>query len=412
MPGSAKQHEDFTLKRLHVSGRDIQTKGKLYGLILSLAGFAISVNVLPALVTSLIEEFSISINHLGFAFALQYISFFIFSLIYGVFIHKGKRAHEYSIVIALLAAAGALFFLGYINSFLGLIILLIVVGGSGGILESVSSTLISAYESFNSSRFLNLSQFFYCIGAMLSPAITALLFYWNFSITHLGIILAIFIALIAITVLMLISTNTGTSFTVKNREERANPNTIQQTLKSPKRKFIWYLLAMFMYVVAESSLASWIPLFFEKGKQFSLGNAALILTFFWLGVALSRLYYSFAKTRSLKKSMFIHGLIALMFAFSMNFIQSEAFSILCVFGIGFSCGPLWPMILASCRHEFSKPHYVMYLVSTASIGAFTGPLCTSLLITAFGVIQYFSIIGVYILVLMVFLANLIRAKKI
>ncbi|NQT59205.1 MAG: MFS transporter [Bacteroidetes bacterium] len=337
-------------------------------------------NVLPALVTSLIQEFSISVNHLGFAFALQYVSFFIFSLIYGVLIQKWKRAHESSIVISLLATAAALFFLGYINSFFGLIILLVIVGGSGGILESVSSTLISAYEKYNSSRFLNLSQFFYCIGAMLSPAITALLFTWNFSISYLGIILVVFIALIAVAVFILIYSKTGNRESEKTAEETVSRTTIQNESKSPRRKFIWYLLAMFMFVVAESSLASWIPLFFEKGKQISLGNAALILTFFWLGVALGRLYYAFAKTKSLKKSMIIHGLIALLLAFSMNIIQSEALSILCVFGIGLSCGPLWPMLLASCRHEFSKPHYIMYMISTASIGAFTGPLCTSLLI--------------------------------
>ena len=162
---------------------------------------------------------------------------------------------------------------------------------------------------------------------------------------------------------------------------------------------------------AASMISKRDVLFFEKGKQISLENAALILTFFWLGVALGRLYYAFAKTKSLKKSMLIHGSIALLLAFSMNLIQSEALSILCVFGIGLSCGPLWPMLLASCRHEFSKPHYIMYLVSTASIGAFTGPLCTSLLITAFGVTHYFSIIGMYILFLMVFLANLITLKK-
>ncbi|NQT58181.1 MAG: MFS transporter [Bacteroidetes bacterium] len=391
--------------------RNVRTVGKLYGLILSLTGFAISINVLPALVTSLIQEFNISVNHLGFAFSLQYVSFFIFSLIYGFLIQKGRKTHESSIVISLLAAAAALCFLGYINSFFGLIMLLVIVGGSGGILESVSSTMISAYEKYNSSRFLNLSQFFYCIGAMLSPAITALLFTWNFSISYLGIILAVFIALIAVAVFILIYTNTGEKDTKKTAEVNVSQTTMQNVSDSPRGKFIWYLLAMFMFVVAESSLASWIPLFFEKGKQISLGSSALILTFFWLGVALGRLYYAFAKTKSLKKSMLIHGLIALLLAFSMNIIQSEVLSILCVFGIGLSCGPLWPMLLASCRHEFSKPHYIMYLVSTASIGAFTGPLCTSLLITAFDITHYFSIIGVYILLLIIFLANLITLKK-
>lgn len=391
--------------------RKVENAGKLYGLILSLAGFAISINILPALVTSLIEDLHISVNHLGIAFALQYISFFIFSLIYGFLIQKGQKIHESSIIIALLVAAVALSFLGRINSFFGLIILLMVVGGSGGILESISSTLIAAYERHNSSRFLNLSQFFYCLGAMLSPAITALLFAWKFSMSYVGIILAIFIALIASAVFILIYFHSGKKSSKKIEAEVVSYTPVQKRPDSPRRKFIWYLLAMFIFVVAESSLASWIPLFFETGKQISLGTAALILTFFWVGVALGRFYYAFAKTKSLKKHLLIHSSIAFLFVFSMYFVQSETLAILCVFGIGLSCGPLWPMILASCRHEFSKPHYIMYLVSTASVGAFTGPLCTSLLITAFGISHYFTIIGVYILLLIVILSIIARERR-
>jgi fucose permease len=402
-----QQHEEVTVNKV----RNVSNMGKLYGLILSLAGFAISINILPALVTSLIQEFNISVNHLGFAFALQYISFFIFSLMYGFLIQKGQKAHESSIIISLLAAAAALSFLGRINSFFGLIILLVIVGGSGGIVESVSSTLIAAYEKNNSSRLLNLSQFFYCIGAMLSPAITALLFTWNFSMSYVGIILAIFIALIAVAVFILIYSHFGKKDSITIKPEVVSYTPEQKKSESSRRKFIWYLLAMFMFVVAESSLASWIPLFFEKGKQISLGTSVIILTFFWLGVAIGRLYYAFAKTKSLKKHMLIHSSVALFLAFSMHFIQFETLAVLCVFGIGLSCGPLWPMILASCRHEFSKPHYIMYLVSTASIGAFTGPLCTSLLMTVFDITHYFTIIGIYILLLIIFLANIVSFNK-
>jgi MFS transporter, FHS family, glucose/mannose:H+ symporter len=402
-----QQYKEVTVNKV----RNVSNMGELYGLILSLAGFAISINILPALVTSLIQEFNISVNHLGFAFALQYISFFIFSLIYGFLIQKGRKVHEASITISLLVAAAALSFLGRINSFFGLIILLVVVGGSGGIVESVSSTLIAAYEKNNSSRFLNLSQFFYCIGAMLSPAITALLFTWNFSMSSVGIILAIFIAIIAVAVFILIYSHFGKKNSKTINLEVANYTPVQKISEGSRRKFIWYLLAMFMFVVAESSLASWIPLFFEKGNHISLGASVIILTFFWLGVASGRLYYAFAKTISLKKHMLIHSSIAMFLAFSMHFIQSENMAVLCIFGIGLCCGPLWPMILASCRHEFSKPHYIMYLVSAASIGAFIGPLCTSLLMTVFDITYYFIIISIYILLLIIFLSNIVSSNK-
>lgn len=360
---------------------------KTYGLILSLTGFALSINILPPLVTTFSADLNIPFTYLGFAFSLQYISFFLTSLLYGFAVQKGLAVKESIILVALIITAITISFLGKIHSYFLLLLFLSIVGGCGGIVESSSSTLISEYEKEGTSRYLNLSQFFYCLGAIISPVVVALMFSWNYSISDLGVFFGIsLIVLVGIIILILILGE-------KNIHSKVHDD-IPHPGRSSIEVFKWYILAMFIYVIAESSLASWIPLYFEQSKNYYPEKAAFSLSLFWVGLAIGRLYYSFKKTQSLKIHLLVHALAAAFFLFMITFIDSLISTYIALILIGFSCGPLWPMLIASCWYEFNKPHFTLYLVSASSIGAFIGPLLSSYVIAIINISYYFVFLGI------------------
>ncbi|HUX20737.1 MAG TPA: hypothetical protein VMW69_05830, partial [Spirochaetia bacterium] len=87
------------------------------GVVLSLAGFGVSANTLPALLIGLSARYSVTPGTFGIVFLLQYVSFALFAFLSGFL--SGRRSFRLEpIVVSALALTGLILpFIGMIPGF-------------------------------------------------------------------------------------------------------------------------------------------------------------------------------------------------------------------------------------------------------------------------------------------------------
>lgn len=371
------------------------------GLVISLAAFAISIHTLPPLVTWFSSQFSLAPQLFAIVFLIQSGSFTLFALGIGN-LHK---KHDLPLIritlIALFVASAVLFFIGFTPSFVLLIIMMMVIGGSGGLVESVGTTLLS--EDSKSQKLVHLSQTFFAIGAFTAPLIVGIFLKAGLQVPQIGMAVGGFALIIAVLVLILVTDKS---------EPKASVVAVEETtpqVKGGNKGFVWLFLTMLLYVLLEYSLASWLPVFLENTFNFDRADASLTLTCFWVGLAVTRLIFVFLKKYSIRKSILGYVLSLLVGSLLFVFLRPTApmwlvMGIVTLLGLG--CGPIWVLIIENCREFYPDSHLVMYLVGGGALGGLIGPLLTSGLfsLTSIAALGYIQIVYSVILTLLTLVA--------
>ncbi|MGE0074659.1 MAG: hypothetical protein AB7S52_05495, partial [Sphaerochaetaceae bacterium] len=248
------------------------------GLVISLAGFAISVNTLPALVTWFSFQFEIPVASFGIIFLLQYAAFTLCSLTAGR-LHASRRLPLYGIVLSSLAVSSVcLFFIGILPSFPLLVFIMIIIGGTGGLVESIGTTLLTSSEGSN--RMLYTSQFFYALGAFFAPMLVGLLQNLDVPVSSIGHLIGVFSMAIGTLVWLLVyqpwrapatavqASIEGHGLTVTMDDPKltgdaapANFEVVDGNTRIPKhtvsRAFPLLFITMVSYVFIESAVGNW-----------------------------------------------------------------------------------------------------------------------------------------------------------
>ena len=347
------------------------------GLVVSLAGFAISVNTLPTLVTWFSAKFSVASHWFGIIFLLQSAAFTFSAMSIGN-LHKNRRLPLIKIaIISLFVSAIVLLFLGYSRSFLVLTLMMIVIGGSGGLVESIGTTLLS--DGPQNRRMLYSSQFFWGVGAFSAPLIVGLLLKGGLDVPQIGMIIGSFALAVGFLVLILVLPNNADKQVQPIQEEQREAVT-----QGPKSQngFMWLFLTIMTYVVLESSLSSWLPVFLETTYKVDSATASLTLTSYWIGLSLSRLFFIFfiKKTTRIPLMGHVFSLFLTILLFGLVGPKVPSLVTMLIVGLaGISSGPIWVLIIENCTETYKDSHLIMYLVGGGSIGAIIGPVLTSFL---------------------------------
>ncbi len=348
------------------------------GLVISLFGFSVTVNVLPPLVTQFARIYSVDPGFFGIAFSLQYLFYALASYGIGFCASRGFSRLEPLIVGALMISAAGLAFLGHVPSFIILTVLLAIVGMCGGIIEANSTSLL-ADGGPEGGDMLHLSQFFYCAGAFTAPMVIGMLLSRDISLPVIGYLVGGITLVTAVVVSALLSPGSREPGRSSNEEAR------EEAAGKADRRFIWFLLVMFLYVVVEISLVSWLPYYMEGRFHVRASSAALSSAAFFIGLGASRFIYVFIPV----KRMFLHLAVCasgMLLALAFLHIGVGAYRLLLAWVVllGCACGPVWPLIISLCDRSYRRKHLTMYLVSAGSIGALIGPGLTSLLFSTSG----------------------------
>ena len=377
------------------------------GLVISLTGFAISVNTLPALVTWFSARLGVPVASFGIVFLLQFASYTLCSITLGK-LHSSRKLPLLALVIGSIALSSLLlFWIGSVTSFSMLIVIMILVGGAGGLIESIGTTLITS--SSGSNRMLYTSQFFYCVGAFLAPLGVGLLLHLNISVPVIGYIVGLFSLLIGVVVALLVFLPWG------SKEEIEVEERVEESVEVVARidegggnstliAFGFLFLTMVSYVILESSVANWFAVYVQNVLAQPSSKASFTLSLYWMGMGLSRLFFLIVPIRRHAKTLLIH--VAMMFialiVLLLPIINGGGVAVfVAIFLLGVGCGPIWPLLIEYCSLVFAREHLLMYLVGAGSIGALSGPVISSALFSVLGLNRMMIIFVAYLGVILV-----------
>ncbi|MEG2859416.1 MAG: MFS transporter [Clostridia bacterium] len=266
-----------------------------------------------------------------------------------------------------------------------LLIGLFLTGMGFGPTESMTSALLTDENPLEATKWMNLSQIAFGIGAIAAPVAAAWYLLTGGSFRGIMALCALLVA----GLLALVLCSGKGQFAPPATARKAHDYNLFSVLKRPK---VWvYALMVFLYLGYESVG----PVYF---KQYFLLRGAteqmatLAISVFWLAMLALRFAGVFLTGRELKCIRYLPLLAVVGTAVALS-AQSDAMRMLGVVLYGFGCGPVWPMLFVlaaqACPGRSGATYAVMMLCSTAGnslfpvlIGAWVGDPPVTLMICA------------------------------
>ena len=378
------------------------TNPALYSILFTLTAFAISANAIPPLATTMAEQFAIPYEAFGYIFMIQYLCFTCASLSGGYLQHRFGFSSRLLVAVGVIGVAVFLMAGNRLSGFLWVTVWILPLGFAGGLTETFSSIMVADFEQGNSTRLMNLSQIFYCIGAILAPQFVAILLDAHISWRIAFLIFGIFVLCIG---LFFIWCTTRVPSSPSSIAQEMSPSfDAQPPAEMPlQRDPVFYLMAaiLFFYVVIEISSASWIAAYFERTFQVSASTAARKLSFFWIGVIIGRTLMLVIPARFTLWPGLLGGTFGMILSSAvLAFCGSMTTATRIVLLYGIAAGPVWPITVMMSQHLRRSPRFTSGVIGIGALGASLGPLLGSLIIRHVGLSWFFPVISLSSIVLL------------
>ncbi len=385
----------------------------LVSTILTLSAFAMSVNVIPPVITSAAPDFGISFETFGYLFSLQFFIFMAASFLGGQILKKTAVKPELLVSAGLAGLSLSFFIAPFLSRFRELSLWIILLGFSGGLVETFSSVIVSSYDSQGSGRFLSFSQVFYCVGAIAAPQIVAALFdrevNWKTIFLLFGF-MELFSAVFFTVTMVTNMRSKGKELPVS--EVRNN----EGFSRSIAKNYLFYLLSftIFFYVISESFLVFWLPVYLEKFYSLSPSSAARGMSYYWIGLIAGRIAVSVIPFRiSLWNILFFSSLGMLLCSAVLSFNINPTLLIPMLITLGLFFGPLWSTIVSLGSTVGGHSQFVSGIIGAGALGASVSPLVSSYIIKNSGFRYFFPAVtlGITVLLLLILVFKITVHKK-
>ena len=311
----------------------------------------------------------------------------ISSFLYKKFTSRWILAFGYVfIILSLFGLSSNTWKIGIFSSFLS--------GVSLGFIIPTTTLIVSQIAGENRAAAINLLNFFWALGAVLSPLIFFALSsqaQLNYIFAAIALIGAIFFAFL---------------FRVKNVRIASNNEKTAISIGEKKTILfsVWlFVLTIFLQIGIEASLGGWLPTF---AKRITSSDWWLLVpSLYWSGFLLSRLLSSFYLRRISEKSMILFGLVLVIIG-QIIFLLTIQINLAAIgaFLVGVGTAPIFPITIAvlSGRFEKKAPELLSYIFMLSGLSGMmfswligyaasvTGELKTALLIPLIcGLILFF-----------------------
>lgn len=361
-------------------------------------------NAVPPLMTTISKSLSADFQNFGLVIIVQFFSFFTAAFFGGLLCEKIAIDSRKLTIAGLIIVSLTMFFGIYIKSFTGFIFWAIPLGVGGGLLETFASIMIAQYEKPKSSKLMNLSQIFFCVGAITAPQIVSLALYLGFLWKSIFILFSIIIALITVFFAL---------FAKRNPDFVKSSSIIvhSQNLSIFRDKLFYLLsLLMFVYVMLESSCFCWISVYFEKALVCPEHISPLSLSVFWFGLIIGRLTVVLLPEKfSFWYAIFGGVILMLISSLLLSFISSIFVVAILLFFIGLGAGPIWPTTVAICHYARNNTSFTSYIIAVGSLGVAFGAWLGMAVVRYLGFGWFFPVITIGCSMLLL-AAVLTRAK--
>lgn len=377
--------------------------------MLVLTAFAISTNAIPPLTTTISAELGVPYEQFGYLFMVQFILFSIASFIGGWLSARFHFSLRTLILLGFFIVTVCLFTGSLLTSFAIFIFWIIPYGFSGGLLEPFSTILAARFDQPGSSKIVNLTQVFFCVGAVIAPQIVSMMLKrgvpWRIMFLLFGGFLFLFGILF---ILLYRPTEQGGNWKRGEQRPASVSIPIGDFLRDPL--FVLLSAAIFLYVAAESSVIIWIAPYFEKFLGFSAADSAWRIGVYWGGLLIGRLLVSFSPPRySMWQPFLLGGAGMLVGTFILAFHLSAVWTTALVAVVGLFSGPVWPCIVSISNHTRDNTQFTSGVLGIGALGVALGPFLSSLIIRFLGIgLLFYGIC--FMSLLLVIISVLIRLE--
>ncbi|NLE28885.1 MAG: MFS transporter [Phycisphaerae bacterium] len=382
------------------------TKSALAATLLTLAAFALSANAVPPLATTIATDFNVNYENFGYIFMLQFVCFAFASVTGGWASEKFGITHRQLVAFGVLSVGIVLAVGAKLSNFQMFIAWAVPLGFLGGLVETFSSIMICRFETSNSSKLMNLSQVFYCVGAILGASLVG--FMLSYHIPWPKILLTLAAMIFSIGVFFVLATRRldGSLRTVPDDHSKIEPQEKHSQNRPLYKDLLFYYLAgsLFLYVCAECSAVCWISAYFEKHFNLPTGSAAQRLSLFWTGMIAGRMLTLTLPHRwTLWPAVLIgaFGMMAGNAILSLNLSVTVASSLVLIGSL--AGGPIWPIIVTISQKSRNHTRFTSCVIGSGALGAAAGPFVSSLIIRHLGTSALFPALTIMGLLLLFFL---------
>lgn len=320
--------------------------------------FAMVLTSYSPLLSYISETFSLSLSQSGIIFTANFVGFVVFTIIGGILADKLGKKNILSISVAGFALALLLFPLS--GNFYIACITMGLIGGFGGIIESILNAVISDINPENPSFHINLLQVFFGIGAVIGPFLAGLLvssdIAWQVFYYILGLISLVFSGiLIAIKIPQLHNADSISWIYFK-------------ALLSD-RKFLLICLCMALYTGSEVGSWGWMSTSLKEGMGFSITKAGIAVGVFWSSMTIGRFLCGHLTLKySLRSIIITLSLLSSVFVLLSGLRSSEILLWFVIVALGFSFSSQWPLIASYGSEHYKASSGTVFAILVASGG--------------------------------------------
>lgn len=358
-------------------------KKTMYACFIGYIVQAIVNNFVPLLFVTFQNSYKISLSQVTALITVNFIIQLLTDMLSAGFIDKiGYRA---SAITAHIFAATGLILLTILpeilpDSFLGIIISVIVYAVGGGLLEVLVSPIIEACPTKNKEKAMSLLHSFYCWGHMGVILISTAFFYF-FDVTNWRILALIWAVIPIANIFLFIQAP------IYALSDDGNKGMSLKELFS--KKVFWILMLMMMSAGAsEQAVSQWASAFAEKalGISKTTGDLAGPMAFAMLMGTARLIYGKYGDKLNLERVMKYSCFLCIVSYVCISLIPVPSIGLLGCAVCGFSVGILWPGTFSKSASALRGGGTVLFamLALAGDFGCSAGPSLAGYISSGFG----------------------------
>ena len=358
-------------------------KKTMYACFIGYIVQAIVNNFVPLLFVTFQNSYKISLSQVTALITVNFIIQLLTDMLSAGFIDK--IGYRVSAITAHIFAATGLILLTILpeilpDSFLGIIISVIVYAVGGGLLEVLVSPIIEACPTKNKEKAMSLLHSFYCWGHMGVILISTAFFYF-FDVTNWRILTLIWAVIPIANIFLFIQAP------IYALSDDGNKGMSLKELFS--KKVFWILMLMMMSAGAsEQAVSQWASAFAEKalGISKTTGDLAGPMAFAMLMGTARLIYGKYGDKLNLERVMKYSCFLCIVSYVCISLIPVPLIDLLGCAVCGFSVGILWPGTFSKSASALRGGGTVLFamLALAGDFGCSAGPSLAGYISSGFG----------------------------
>jgi fucose permease len=327
---------------------------------------AVVLTVISPLIIEISKEFSLDLVQSGALITLMSAGFAIFAFAGGMLADRFGKKRVLLLSLAMIAA-GALAF-AFVQDFASACILVVLMGGGGGCVESLTNAILADVSGEKKRFHLNMIQAFFGIGAFAGPFFTGLCLSSGISWRMIYVATAV-IAAAAAAVFAFMRLHAAQA------QEKISVRVLGKLFTD--MRFVILCICLALYTGSEIGAWAWMATFLKANLAFSIFDSSLAVGVFWLAMVAARAGITAImrkfKTRTI---LLVLSFSSAAVTLGSAFVASREMGWVAIVMLGLCYSSIWPLIVSYASERYTSHTGTVFsiLVGSGSVGSTLIPI--------------------------------------